>query len=415
MRYLFLILIQIFSLAYAQHIAVPMTTVNGDYGKESFPRKGSVHIDASQYSGYDTLGYEKWGLREIIFNNTQKLKEMGIDYTYYMATDPTINPKYVFDGIIPRNSIGVFVAIKGRTKYVTIDQNGNKDFSDDQIHTFHLDQPEINPEIEIEIDYYDGQQLRPVVIPFEILASVEKEDLDVAIRNRNYKQGIFQEQGEQWTITVDNRHKFIYPEEVFHIYVDTADKVLSLNDAYIYYSKDAFPIGRNLYTVDRLMQDTLYLTYAGPYSKTDGAVNRLAPDIQGKELMTGGHFSLYDKRGQYVLLDFWGSWCRPCVKLLPDLVAAHDRYERHGLEIVSVAWDRKEDLNKLKNLITENKLAWEHIFVEMGAGEQIIKDYKVRVYPTTLLIDPDGKVVLRGTGKESLMEIERYLEDVYRD
>lgn len=401
--------------AYAQTFKVPLKNIQDAYGIESFLKRGSLNIDVSIYSGYDTLGYDVWTVQEIFFNNTQKLHEMGIDYTFYMKSDPTINARYVFDGVIPRNSIGAFVAIKDSVKYVIIDQNGNKNFNDDQIHAFHLHQQETIPEIEVEIDYYDGQRLKPVVIPFEIHAFVGKANLDVALLNRHYKRGVFEDQDGRWTITADNRHKFVYEDDIFLLSADTTGTKESINDRYIYNSKDSIPIGKNLYTVRSLTRDTLYLSYIAPYEKSHGAVNSVAPDIQAQELLTGAHFSLHKKRGEYVLMDFWGSWCAPCVDLLPDLVAVHNRFGAYGLQVVSIALDRKEDLNKLKRLIKEHRLDWEHLYVEKGGAERIPKDYKVRAYPTTLLIDPDGKVVLRGVGKEPLTEIERFLENVYKD
>ena len=110
-----------------------------------------------------------------------------------------------------------------------------------------------------------------------------------------------------------------------------------------------------------------------------------------------------------VVVDFWGSWCVPCIAALPKLVEVQSKYKGKGLVTLSIAMDRLEDLEKLKSIIIDKKLDWTNLFVDRNGSMTILKDYKIQQYPTTLLIDQKGKVVMRSTGAKALEEIDEYL------
>ena len=426
MKFLMLMLFQLqLCSVFAQVIKVPLLNKKGGYGINSSYRKAMVLRDLSGYRGFDTLNYKKWVVGEVFFNNAQKLKEEvikknmpAIAYNSILKNNNSIDTTSIYNGIIPKNSVGLFIAIKDHIKYIIVDKNGNKDFSDDVIYTFELNKEKVYPEIELEMDYYDGTSIKKTVLPFTIDSYVnislnsDQWNTDVLLNDRSHKQGVYNDGQSRWTITLDNPHFFVYKNEELSLCVDTVGKPESANDRYIYSNRDTIAIGRKIYTVKSVINDTLYLTYVAPYLKTKGEVHTIAPEIIGEDLITNKHFSLAKKRGQYVLLDFWGSWCKPCISLLPELVNIHNKYKKKGLQLVSVAFDNKKDIDKLKKLIDEHKLSWEHLFVEREATHGIIKDYHVQIYPTSILIDPKGKVVVRGTGEEALIKIDKFLAEL---
>ena len=110
------------------------------------------------------------------------------------------------------------------------------------------------------------------------------------------------------------------------------------------------------------------------------------PEFSGTAL-SGKEVSLKDYRGKLVLVDFWGTWCKPCVAELPKLKKLHDVLQAHGFEIVGVAMDNKKDLEKFTE---KTELPWENIID--GDGE-ICDKYGIQAFPTTLLIDKEGKHV----------------------
>ncbi|MDR6784610.1 TlpA family protein disulfide reductase [Pedobacter africanus] len=406
---------------------MPLSNKTGNYGINNLYRPTWKITDISGYKDYDTTGYNKWAIAEIKFNTMQSYLEDVINkkmpqaaYTYFLKNDPTTDTSYLFKNRISRNLIGVFIGVKDHLKYVIVDKNGNKSFKDDSVLVFDLDKQKKHPAIEVYIDYFDGERIRQAQVPFAIDAYNESSSVEEALKpavafiDQSYKQGIYNDGHSKWTITVDNPHFFLYKNEIFSLCIDPAGKPESVDNRYVYSSKDSIPIGKKLYTVKSLINDTLYLSYVAPYLKSTGAINTIAPEITGQDLVTNKEFSLHKKKGQYVLLDFWGSWCKPCIAALPKLLDIHRKYNRFGLQVVSVAFDHKKDLDKLKTLINEHNLKWEHLFVDRAGTQQITKDYQVQIYPTTILINPNGKVVFRGTGEKSLIEIDKFLEKAYQ-
>lgn len=118
----------------------------------------------------------------------------------------------------------------------------------------------------------------------------------------------------------------------------------------------------------------------------------------------GRRISLSDYRGKLVLLDFWGSWCVPCRLTHPHLKELYAKYKSKGLEIVAVANEKKTDnLEEARQgwlaAIKKDDINWVHVLNNDGTDTQdIVKDYGIANYPTKLLLDKDGKILMRVTG-----------------
>lgn len=114
--------------------------------------------------------------------------------------------------------------------------------------------------------------------------------------------------------------------------------------------------------------------------------------LSGKT-MSGEHIDLKDFRGKYVIVDFWGTWCAPCLAELPRLRELHSHLNDKGLVILGVAADSQETLLAFT---ANNELPWPNIIDDDSA---IAERLGITAYPTTLLINPQGEHVawnLRG-------------------
>ncbi len=120
----------------------------------------------------------------------------------------------------------------------------------------------------------------------------------------------------------------------------------------------------------------------------------------------GKNGKLSDFRGKIVLLDFWGTWCGPCVGEIPNLVKAYKKYNERGFEIISISSDGFNDRLSKEDFIkftVENNMVWTQILD--SKDKRLHNIYKISHWPTLYLIGKDGKVikneeVLRG---EALM------------
>ncbi len=132
-------------------------------------------------------------------------------------------------------------------------------------------------------------------------------------------------------------------------------------------------------------------------------IGAIAPDIALKS-PEGKEIKLSSLRGKYVLLDFWASWCKPCLAENPNLVKAYKKYKDKGFEIYQVSLDRKKE-SWLKT-IEKQKLNWIHVSDLKQWQSPTALVYNITGIPANFLLDPRGKIIaknLRGNKLEIVL------------
>lgn len=116
-----------------------------------------------------------------------------------------------------------------------------------------------------------------------------------------------------------------------------------------------------------------------------------APDFE-VSLLNGERAKLSDLKGKYVLLQFWGSWCGPCRKENPELVALYQKYHDKGFEIFSVGIEPNP--RQWQNAIAKDGLVWKYHTMESGEFDGgIAKQYNIKSIPAIFLINPEGVIM----------------------
>jgi peroxiredoxin len=129
---------------------------------------------------------------------------------------------------------------------------------------------------------------------------------------------------------------------------------------------------------------------AEEYSRVELRVGVEPPDFEFTDF-EGTQRRLSEYRGKYVLLDFWGTWCRACHKDTPGLLNAYERFHSRGFEIVGMNTDEPENFGAVKMWLEKNEIAWTQ--ATLDSIRKTLDRYRIQVFPTTILLGPDGKIL----------------------
>lgn len=126
----------------------------------------------------------------------------------------------------------------------------------------------------------------------------------------------------------------------------------------------------------------------------------MAPDFTLPDT-TGVPVSLSDFKGKYVLLDFWASWCPPCRKENPNVVATFENFKNRNFTVVGISLDKNREA--WLKAIAHDKLDWTHLSDLRYWDSQVAALYGIRGIPSNVLVGPDGKIIARDLHGNALL------------
>lgn len=124
------------------------------------------------------------------------------------------------------------------------------------------------------------------------------------------------------------------------------------------------------------------------------APNFIQTDVEGEDL------DINSLKGKYVLIDFWASWCKPCRKENPNVVALYEEVGGDDFEILGVSLDKNE--SAWKKAIEEDGLEWLHVSDLKAWKNEVAQLYGVSAIPQTFLLDKDGIIIAKNLTGEKL-------------
>ena len=136
---------------------------------------------------------------------------------------------------------------------------------------------------------------------------------------------------------------------------------------------------------------------------------RTAPRALGAKL-DGAAVTLSDFEGKVTLVDFWATWCAPCVASMPDLQKLHDRYSDRGSSVVGVSID-EEGAKKVKPFLAKRKFSYP-ILLDADGKSPVWKAFGVHGVPALFLVNRNGQIVRQWTGKVNRKEVEKAVAEI---
>jgi thiol-disulfide isomerase/thioredoxin len=122
-------------------------------------------------------------------------------------------------------------------------------------------------------------------------------------------------------------------------------------------------------------------------------------DMQGKQQR------LQDYRGKWVLVNFWATWCPPCLEEIPDLVSLHEAHKNTDLVVIGVALDSTE--KSVKEFVAKHHVSYPLVIGDYDMAEQV---GEVEVLPTSYLYNPQGVLVSFQQGLLTRSSVEAYIK-----
>lgn len=250
-----------------------------------------------------------------------------------------------------------------------------------------------------KIDSYNGADYKLKNSPTDDIANLYVEELTEIYRNASEKdrtaakmhfdkEFINRHIGSYYGLYVLSRLLRSAPKE--SPYVDSVARLINdeLKNTYLYHTirlKLKFDVGREF--PDFTLPDT------------SSNVIRLSDQL---------------KSGQFILIDFWASWCVPCRKEHPYLKEAYTRFNPYGFEIISISLDDSPEA--WMEAIRQDELEWLNLSDLQGIKQGISKEFAISSIPTNFLINSEGTILAKNLRKDALIrELERRLRPNEKD
>jgi peroxiredoxin len=299
---------------------------------------------------------------------------------------------------------------------IKVDKNNNYDLSNDEYFSIPEKIPGQNfwgrytdlMPFEVSYEYFDGESIKQteawLYIDYSLEMYISKKEkpypIVLAFDFAQHHTGEFYVNGKKYFAAVRSDRATFRENYSVKVWEDN-DSIVSSNfepgvsrNGFVkiedyYYRFDKASIDGSIIT---LIKDSSVLEKGGNQAGFK-AINFVGKSIKGNIL------ELSKLKGNYVYLDFWGTWCAPCIEEIPKLKSIYEEYSDKNFIMIGIAND---DTKKLIKFIDKNEVNWEQII--QSDNKSIILDYGVVSYPTTFLIDPAGNIISKNLRVQELKE-----------
>lgn len=330
-----------------------------------------------------------------------------------------------------RFEINASTRVENGKQIVILDENNNQDFSDDTVLTFkenfrysHNNKDSIIDTIPIVVIKYDTEvntikysfQRKVQIYPYsnffytqDIKDSLTKQTT-LMLKFKDFWKGELNYNDKVYEIGVQGIRKYpiimVKPQELNY------SKNNGYNKNFEYHLKDTVSLDKDLYLIDSVTPGRSELILKKVKIEKEYYGRRIGEHIKDFKFynLKEEPFKLSDvnlSNKKFTLIDVWGTWCLPCLKLTPELKRMYKEYSG-DVSFLSVAKD--DSIQKVKEYVSKNQMNWAHAYIDINKDYTFIKELKVISYPTFILINKNREIVYRGSAESALKEIEKIIQ-----
>lgn len=331
-----------------------------------------------------------------------------------------------------KNSLFLFSGLRNGEKVVIPDLNHDRDFTNDPVFQYPIRKNQRKAandsarSVEFTYDYrYKGETIsRSVelkILPFEpykYSAVNDQELMQIHLLPAWQKSGIVQVGDKSYRLSLGPSSDFEanYGSSSIQIRQESNGEVVKFDPEL--FVGECFELNDRFLQIDSvsLFGERIYLRTLAE-DKIEGVRRgNFLPEALYRKLLSKDETSIAEGNSNPLLLvDFWGSWCGPCIEALPHLSEIYTRYGNlKNFDMLSVAWEHHQaGVKSHAKLVSDFKMNWRQEIEVRGKTnptESIIRLMKVDAFPTTFLIDGNGKILYREIGIEGVNMISKELK-----
>lgn len=321
-------------------------------------------------------------------------------------------------------TINVLVVKKEKTVQLLMLKRLNRIVQNDIIFSYHVDSLNVwgrnlpVPRVEINVPFCINNEVQTECVDIYLIPSrlginfhnEKVQALPLLISMERCRKAIFE--GHTFYFAKDDYART--DEKAARIYISKdgiyhADEYVHMNGARIakkkvYHLGDTVQVNEHFYKLCSLTENwkRFYMREiigidANPVEKMlpAGILEKLNP--------------FFDKGKEYMLIDFWGTWCNSCIKGLPELRTLYESI-RNKYGFVSVCFDEPDNFEKAKRIFEDQHIEWKQIFEDVRKGsDTITRTLGISTFPSVVLIDRKGKIMFQGKGQKGFEELKKLL------
>ncbi|MDR1172730.1 MAG: TlpA family protein disulfide reductase [Bacteroidales bacterium] len=288
---------------------------------------------------------------------------------------------------------------------IVVDANNNLDLTDDKPFTplgtmSFEDSTAMANVIDVSFEIFVHNKIVPVNVPLFI---VHVKAIDMFMCNfARYATAQFK--GVQIAVSSDNFTNLSYKNIKVALMLNDPENGEKLKDEDLYRKNEYIEIKNEIYRISgvntnksTLVLEKTSLSKAQLYSTQTGYKS---PLFRKEEFTTKSTVALDSLKGKYVMLDFWATWCGPCIQEFSHLKELYAKTDREKFEIVGIVGGSRPDA--LADVINRHEITWPQILSD--DADKITETYGISSYPTTFLIDPEGFIIAKNLRGHKLEE-----------